>query len=120
MGTAIVEVVWLVGLFGKLNLQLKLPVKLFCDSKVAFQIAANPIYHERTKHIEINCHFVREKIQERLVETTHVRSGLQLADILTKGLGRTQHESLLSKLGMLILFSPHILRGSIEGSSTDS
>jgi len=62
MVSATAEVVWLIGLFAELNWKLTLPVKLFCDSKAAIQIAANPIYHDRTKHIEIDCHFIREKI----------------------------------------------------------
>lgn len=62
MTSATTEVVWLIGLFAELNWKLTLPVKLFCDSKAAIQIAANPIYHDRTKHIEIDCHFIREKI----------------------------------------------------------
>ncbi|XP_060202399.1 uncharacterized protein LOC132630816 [Lycium barbarum] len=55
------EATWLIGLFKELGAQVDEPVKMFCDSKVAIQIATNPIFHERTKHINIDCHFVREK-----------------------------------------------------------
>jgi len=118
MANAVAEVVWLVGLYKELKVELELPVKLFCDSKAALQIAANPIYHERTKHIEIDCHFIREKIQEGLIQTDHVPSKMQLADILTKSLGRTQHDFLLSKLGVYNLFAPYSLRGSIEDGNS--
>lgn len=104
MASATAKVVWLVGLFAELNWKLTLPVKLFCDSKAAIQIAANPIYNERTKHIEIDCHFIREKIQKGIIQTEHVRTDHQLADILTKGLGHTQRDFLLSKLGVFNLF----------------
>lgn len=61
---------------------MDLPIELFCDGKVEIQIAANLIYHERNKHIEINCHFIREKVQEGCIHTVHVPSNMQLADIL--------------------------------------
>lgn len=58
------EVVWLLGLFVELGVPIKRRVDVYCDSKASLQIAANPIYHERTKHMEINCHFVPDKIIE--------------------------------------------------------
>lgn len=112
MANAIAEVAWLVGLFAELKIEL--PVKLYCNSKTTLQIAANPIDHKRTKHIEIDCHFIREKICEGLIHTEHVSSAMQLVDILTKGLGRTQLEFLLSKLGMFNLFTLHNLRESVK------
>ncbi|KAE8667521.1 Protein QUIRKY [Hibiscus syriacus] len=93
------ELVWLQGLLAKLSIKGLKPVKLHCDNRAALQIAANPVYHERTKHIEIDCHFVREKIQEGMIQTEHVSTHEQLADIMTKALGSQQHGYLLSKLG---------------------
>ena len=116
MANAVSEVVWLIGMYKELKIELELPIRLFFDSKAALQIVANPIYHERTKHIEIDCHFIREKIQEGLIQTEHVPSRMQLADILIKSLGRTQHDFLLSKLGVYNLFAPYSLRGSIENN----
>ena len=64
MAAAVSEISWLLGVLKELNVNVIVPVKLHCDSKAAIQIGANPIFHERTKHIEIDCHFVREKNQK--------------------------------------------------------
>ncbi|XP_015168503.1 uncharacterized mitochondrial protein AtMg00810-like [Solanum tuberosum] len=74
--------------------------------KAAIQIAANPILHERTKHIDIDCYFVRERVSQGMIRTDHVSTTEQLADILTKGLGRVQREYLISKLGLRDIFKP--------------
>ncbi|KAE8683402.1 G-type lectin S-receptor-like serine/threonine-protein kinase [Hibiscus syriacus] len=62
------EIVWLNGVLKELQFDILRPVKLYSDSKAALQILANPIFHERTKHIDIDCHFVREKIQEGTIK----------------------------------------------------
>jgi hypothetical protein len=62
MAATTCELTWLRCLFKDLQVPLK-PITLFCDNQAALHIAANPVYHKRTKHIEIDCHVVREKIQ---------------------------------------------------------
>ena len=59
--STVAEVVWLIGLFKELGLSIQFPVDKSCDSKSAIQIAANLAFHESTKHIDIDCHFIREK-----------------------------------------------------------
>ncbi|XP_071723317.1 uncharacterized mitochondrial protein AtMg00810-like [Rutidosis leptorrhynchoides] len=65
MADTIAELMWLKGLLVKLGVKIDQPMKLFRDNEAALHIAANPIYHERTKHIEIDCHLVREQLQNK-------------------------------------------------------
>lgn len=69
-------------------------------------IVVNPVFHERTKHIELDCHLVQEKILARQVFTTHVFSSAQLADLLTKHLHSPMFSMLLSKMGVINIYSP--------------
>lgn len=88
MAHATREIKWLRRLLKELGAPQRSPSKLFCDSKSAIYIAANPVFHEVTKHIESDCHQVRDAIQEGLLRTVHVRTTNQLVDVLTKALGR--------------------------------
>jgi len=114
LASTVAELVWLVGMLKELKAEVQLPVQVYSDSKSAILLASNPVYHERTKHIEIDCHFIREKLQEGLIKITYISTHNQPADLLTKGLSRPQHDCLLSKLGVLNIFTPPSLRGSNE------
>lgn len=93
------EVTWLSTLLKDLGIQNLPPTLLHCDNQAALAIAANPILHEKMKHVEIDCHYVREKIKDGSIRTAHVSSSDQVADILTKVLPIKQHQHILSKLG---------------------
>lgn len=64
MASVVSEVIWLVGLLQDIGVQVPTPIELYCDNKAAIQIASNPMFHERTKHIEIDCHFVRKDFKQ--------------------------------------------------------
>ncbi|KAK9055837.1 hypothetical protein SSX86_026922 [Deinandra increscens subsp. villosa] len=94
------ELAWLTRLLTELGVPDIVPVPLKCDSQAAIHIAKNPVFHERTKHIELDCHYVREKVQDGLIALTHIPTVSQLADVFTKSLPGPQHHSLISKLGL--------------------
>lgn len=92
------EITWLTPLLKDMGLEHLPPTLLWCDNQVALSIAANPVL-QRTKHIEIDCHYIRDKIKAGEMITQHVPSHSQIADILTKQLSTKQHHALLKLMG---------------------
>lgn len=116
IATTVTEVVWMIGLMNDLGIKIHKPIDVCTDSKAAILLAANPVYHERTKHIEVDCHFIREKIVQGIICTKYIPTQEQPTDMLTKGLTKVQHQVLSSKLGVQNIFSLPILRGSVNSS----
>ena len=106
MAYACAEVKWLKVLLAFLGVYHRQPVRLFCDSQAAIHIASNPVFHERSKHIDIDCHFVRELLLSGVISLAHISTKFQLADLFTKALGVPAFSFLLSKLGVQDLYSP--------------
>ena len=99
------EVVWLITLLKTFALEHNHATSLYCDSKAAIYIAANPVFHDRTKHIEINCHFIKEKIQDGVIKTFHVPTRHQIPNFFTKALEYKQFHYLLSKMNLVNIYS---------------
>lgn len=94
------EILWLRKLMMELCLFATKTCQLFCDNKAAISISENPVQHDRTKHVEIDRHFIKEKIEGKIVELPFVRSEDQLADILTKAVSVKGFREALSKLSI--------------------
>lgn len=98
------EMMWLKTLLRELRVEERSVPVLFSDSTAAIYIATNPVFHERTKHVELDCHTVREKLDQGLLKTLHVKTEDQVADILTKPLFPYQFEYLKSKMCIQNIF----------------
>lgn len=100
MASTVNEIQWLGCLLKDLHMNFEVSVILWCDNKAALHIAANPVFHERTKHIDIDCHIVRQKYLQGFIVPSYVPSHDQLAGAFTKSLGKAQFQYLMSKLGL--------------------
>ncbi|XP_048618201.1 uncharacterized protein LOC111207841 isoform X2 [Brassica napus] len=100
------ELIWIKDLLNELGIAHPAPMLICCDNKSALYIGANPVLHEKTKHMGIICKFVREQITKGVVKTTYVSTHDQLADIFTKALGRREFDAFLLKLGINNIHAP--------------
>jgi hypothetical protein len=100
------ELIWLKRILSELGFSPREGMKLFCDNKVAIAISQNPIQYDRTKHIEVSKHFIKQNLEENIISLPFVRTGNQLADILTKGVSSTTFHDTLGKLDMTDIYAP--------------
>jgi hypothetical protein len=106
------EILWIRKLLTEIGFPPKETSKVMCDNKAAIQISENPVQHDRTKHIEVDMHFIKEKLEANIIDIPFVRSEDQLADILTKAVGSRILNNCLDKLNF---GDPTIqLEGSVE------
>ncbi|PKI58839.1 hypothetical protein CRG98_020738 [Punica granatum] len=110
LANATVEILWLQSLLQELGVSQHHPPTLWCDNISAIYLTTNPIFHARTKHIEIDYHFVREHFMRKQLSIRFISSDDQLAEALTKGLSSSRFVDIRSKLHMAQ--SPFSLQGS--------
>ena len=97
----ITEIIWIKKLLRELHFPQKKACTLFCDNKAAISISKNPVQHDRTKHVEIERHFIKKKLEKKVISLPFMRSEDQLADILTKAVTLGAFEETLCKLGIV-------------------
>ncbi|CAN6448060.1 unnamed protein product [Victoria cruziana] len=101
MATTAMELVWLKSLLKDMGVSSFENVKMFCDNKSAIYIASNHTFHEITKHIKMDCHYVREEVLMKNLELAYVSSEFQLGDFFTKSLPSPRFHMLLGKLSVI-------------------
>ena len=100
------KLLWLRWLFQDLGIDCATTVLIHCDNRSAIQIAHNDVFHERTKPIEIDCHFVRHHLLQGTLQLRLVSSQDQLADIFTKPMPPSRFRDLISKLKLASVHPP--------------
>ncbi|XP_038896371.1 uncharacterized mitochondrial protein AtMg00810-like [Benincasa hispida] len=100
------ELMWISQLLKDLQVKILMPTTIFCDNQAVIVIASNPMFHERTKHIEIDYHFVQDKIAYGFLKVLPIQSSQQLADMFTKALLTSVLSKLVSKLGIIDIHHP--------------
>ena len=92
--------VWLNRLITELKGVAERPMKLLVDNQSAIILSKNPVHHNRTKHIDTRYHFIRKCVEEKRIEVVYVKTEDQLADVLTKSLGRLKFLEMRGCLGI--------------------
>ncbi|PKU63096.1 Retrovirus-related Pol polyprotein from transposon TNT 1-94 [Dendrobium catenatum] len=98
LASAAAEITWIRRLLQELNCTQEAATPLFCDNTSAIALANNPVFHARTKHIEVDCHYIRNCVKDHIIQIQHISTKDQLADLLTKSLPSTRFQFLTNKL----------------------
>ena len=100
------ELLWIKRLLTEIGFAPISEIDLFCDNKAAIAISQDPVQHDRTKHVEIDRHFIKENLEARIIRFPFVKSEDQLADVLTKAVSSKVFHNSLCKLGIKELDAP--------------
>ena len=110
MALAAKEMIWLQHLLRDLGMPKYAPKTLFCDNQGAISLTKNPTHHAKTKHVDVQLHFIRDHVEKGTIDVKYCPTENMLADLMTKGLPRERHERLLGLMGV----------GSCEQTTTPS
>ncbi|PNX67846.1 putative copia-type protein, partial [Trifolium pratense] len=105
LSQGICEGIWIKRVLDEIGILNFDPIKVLCDNQSAISIAKNPVHHDRTKHVEIDRHFIKENIENGTISLQYTPTSQQTADILTKAVPRKTFENLTSKLGLLNIYN---------------
>jgi hypothetical protein len=100
MAHAAKEMIWLQYLLRDLGMSKYAPTILYCDNQGAISLAKNPTHHAKTKHVDVQLHFIRDHIEKGTIKVEYCPTDDMLADLMTKGLARDRHAKLLMMMGM--------------------
>jgi hypothetical protein len=100
------EILWLRSICNELGFMETDSSQLFCDNKSAIILASNSVLHERSKHIEVDIHFIREKVRSGIITPSFIASSEQTADVFIKPVGPSLLQSSIVKLGLIDIFAP--------------
>jgi hypothetical protein len=101
LSAAVQEIIWLKKMLSNLKIYPESKVKIYQDNQGAIALAKNPIFHQRTKHIDIKYHFVREKVESGEVELVYVPTVMMQADFMTKNLPKPKFAKDVNKIGLI-------------------
>ena len=90
---------------SKFGFTVKIPIPMHYDNQAVMFIVNNPTFHERTKHIEVDCHYIRDMVMQGIISTPYTQSSEQLVHIFTKGLSVGIFGFLCTKLGMIDIYA---------------
>jgi hypothetical protein len=98
LADTIAELLWVDMAIKEMGIRRSKPIKIYIDNQAAKAMAENPINHERTKHIDISYHFIREVVSSGLVDLRYIHTKQNVADLLTKATSRSIFSQLVGKL----------------------
>ena len=99
------ELHWIKRLFTELGFPPTSKVDILCDNKAVIAISHDPVQHDRTKHVEVDQHFIKENLESKIIQFSFVKSEYQLADILTNAVSSKEFHNSLNKLRIRDLYA---------------
>ncbi|CAH9084555.1 unnamed protein product [Cuscuta europaea] len=100
MTNASAELLWFHNILSELGISISVPPQLFCDNQGATYLCTSQVFHSRMKHLALDFYFVRELIEHGQLQVNHISTKCQIANILTKPLGKLQFHQFRAKLGV--------------------